>query len=112
MTQTSERGPTEAQVRRHAVTEGIVVGVAIGGGVAVLGADVAENIVGESKVDRMMNDDQYAADHAGDVLILVSPVIVGTLATIGIYKYLSRRIRRNNGSSYIGYRTQDETPEG
>lgn len=99
--------PTEQEVRRHAVTEGVAVGAAVGiVGVMYGGHEVTKQFLDEETVAVIEHGTEKQKDEVSgsDWAIYSSPIILGPLAAVGIYKYVSNLVRRNGGSRFIGYR--------
>lgn len=104
-----EHAPTEQEVRRHAVTEGLAVGAAVGiVGVMYGGHELTKQFLDEETVEVIEHgtENQQQEVNSADWAIYSSPIILGPLVAVGVYKYISNMVRRKGGSPYVGYREQ------
>lgn len=96
--------PSEKAVRIHAVKEGAICAVTIGGGVFALGEMAAESFIGTERMEEIRANPEEDQLTPVESIMILAPVVAGAGIGVYIYRKISSKIRRQGGSFLIGFR--------
>ena len=100
----SNHEPTDRQVNRHAVSEGLKVSMSLGLGTLWLGVEASESIIGEETIEELEQNPGNV--NAGEAAVMAAPILGAAAIGAATYKWISNKVRRNRGSGFIGYQAE------